>query len=497
MGEDSPLPKIDGFRSDAVEALRRISPPVIQFFPQSPFYNWEDGIGPREHRPRLLLPWGRIMGHDPAEVSNDVGTDEFVRFCRLIGAEPFIDTNESDPLGSRNLVEYCNYDGGSRYARLRAEHGHAAPYRVKYWHPYRWGGMDAPTYGLTFGQFAAAARLIDPSIEVIASGVGGEEEFLETLGRAASRNICGTDLVDHMAYVHYFGSSDAELTAERYERIYRRLLRRADQLDASIGDHDAVLRFYSRGRNPWGSEWLQEPYRKPGYDPMGIVVSEWGVTCAPRKVFPLSDAIVAAGILDTYHRWANRIHMALLCTLTYGHPLIKTDGDKLWVTPTYHLFDMYMAHRENESIAVELDCDGMEVEISEEERELPQRLSSISINIADMLGLDIQGTEDKPSSQLPVLSSSASMKSDSSQVVLSITNRHLTNDVEAEVTIRGAGQPVSGTRWVLSSDDVRDYNDAQHPERVLLRAEECVPEANPFTVTLPPHSVTTFSLRFR
>ncbi|MGI6381570.1 MAG: hypothetical protein ACOX2R_12550 [Anaerolineae bacterium] len=110
VGEDSPIPNRDGIRLDVVDALRRIRPPVIRW-PGGCFaddYHWRDGIGPREDRPRTLNIWW-----DSIE-SNQFGTHEFVRFCRMIGAEPYICGNvgSGSPQELRDWVEYCNYPRG-------------------------------------------------------------------------------------------------------------------------------------------------------------------------------------------------------------------------------------------------------------------------------------------------------------------------------------------------------------------------------------------------
>ena len=236
----------------------------------------------------------------PSEVSNDIGTDEFIRFCRLLGAEPFLDTNESDPLGSKNWVEYCNYAGDSRYARLRAEHGHSEPYNVKYWHVYAWGNMEAETHARDFRKFAAVARLIDPSIQVIASGVGGAKwasKVFEVLDQAATPSLGGIGLIDHMAFMHYFGvlMEDVDYTDEEYYR----LLRNTEGMDPRCQEYDAMLQFYSRRRTPWAQNWLDDSFRDQVCTPdtMGMVITEWAVNWASRNC-TVRDAIAAAGILD-------------------------------------------------------------------------------------------------------------------------------------------------------------------------------------------------------
>ena len=132
VGEDSSIPNTGGIRDDVVKALRRIKPPVIRW-PGGCFaddYHWEDGVGPREERPnRVNIHWGEVVD------TNAFGTQEFIRFCRMVGAEPYIVGN----VGSgtvrelREWVEYCNFPEDSTLARRRAADGSPKPLNVTYW----------------------------------------------------------------------------------------------------------------------------------------------------------------------------------------------------------------------------------------------------------------------------------------------------------------------------------------------------------------------------
>ncbi len=112
VGEDSPIPNVGGFRTDIIEALRRMKPPVIRW-PGGCFaddYHWQDGIGPRDQRPRRInIHWGEVVE------TNQVGTQEFIRFCRLVGAEPYFCGNvgSGTPRELRDWIEYCNFPDSS------------------------------------------------------------------------------------------------------------------------------------------------------------------------------------------------------------------------------------------------------------------------------------------------------------------------------------------------------------------------------------------------
>lgn len=131
VGRGSSIPNEDGLRLDVIRAFSSIGASIIRW-PGGCFadtYHWMDGIGPIEYRPRRInIWWG-------GEETNEFGTDEFVKLCKLVGAEPYICVNvgSGSPEEALAWLEYCNYTVASKYAKLRVENGHPEPYRVKYW----------------------------------------------------------------------------------------------------------------------------------------------------------------------------------------------------------------------------------------------------------------------------------------------------------------------------------------------------------------------------
>jgi len=136
VGPNSSIPNINGFRRDVIEAVRGIRASIVRW-PGGNFssqYHWLDGIGPRENRPRKLnLAW--ITKEGPEIEINEFGTDEYIEWVRLIGAEPFIVVNmgNGSPEEAANWVEYCNSSKDTYFARLRVKYGHREPYNVKIW----------------------------------------------------------------------------------------------------------------------------------------------------------------------------------------------------------------------------------------------------------------------------------------------------------------------------------------------------------------------------
>lgn len=164
----------EGFRKDALELTQKVLPPSIRW-PGGWFvsdYHWRDGVGPIDQRPALFnRAWN-------AYVSNDMGTDEYIRLSRKLGSEPYISVNvgTGTPEEAAKWVEYCNGGPTTEMGRLRAQNGYRAPHAVKFWgigneeYLPTLGGMSGSQYGRTFKRFAEAMRAVDPTIKLIAVG---------------------------------------------------------------------------------------------------------------------------------------------------------------------------------------------------------------------------------------------------------------------------------------------------------------------------------------
>jgi alpha-N-arabinofuranosidase len=174
----SPRSDADGFRTDVLDALRDQQYTIMRY-PGGNFlsgYNWLDGVGPKAQRPRRReLAWQSIE-------TNQFGTNEFLQFCRAINCEPMMAANLGTGAieSASSLVEYCNAPRGSYYADLRASHGHADPYGIKYWclgnemdGPWQIGHLDMDEYARKAREAAKMMKWQDSSIKLISCGHAG------------------------------------------------------------------------------------------------------------------------------------------------------------------------------------------------------------------------------------------------------------------------------------------------------------------------------------
>jgi len=204
----------DGIRSDVVSALRRLNMTAMRY-PGGNFasgYHWEDGIGPLDKRPTVReLAWQSI---EP----NRFGTDEYIRLCRKMDWMPMLTVNlgTGTPEEARNWVEYCNAQAGTRYADLRAGHGHTEPHEVGLWclgnemdGPWQLGHVPAEHYVIRAQQAAKMMKDVDSRIELVVCGSSGismptymewDRQVLEYLG----------DFVDYISLHRYVGNRDQD-----------------------------------------------------------------------------------------------------------------------------------------------------------------------------------------------------------------------------------------------------------------------------------------------
>jgi len=170
-----PAANLQGFRLDAIAALKSLRSGVYRF-PGGNFvsaHEWRDAIGDPDKRPPVFDPvWSAVQ-------QNDIGTDEFIILCSLLGVEPYITVNAGfgDAWSAAQLVEYANGSGASPMGKLRAANGHPMPYGVKFWGigneawgDWQFGAMSLNQFAVKHNQFAKAMRKVDPTITLIASG---------------------------------------------------------------------------------------------------------------------------------------------------------------------------------------------------------------------------------------------------------------------------------------------------------------------------------------
>jgi len=449
VGDNCEIPHTRGIRNDTVAALRKLRAPVIRW-PGGCFaddYHWRDGIGPRDSRPRRLNLWWH------AEEPNQFGTHEFIDLCRRTGAEPYICLNvgSGTPEEAAAWVEYCNCAGNTTRAAERAVHGHPEPFAVRYWgvgnENWGCGGRFYPDdYAREYRRFACYLRGRSSSpIELIACGhttPDWNRKFLETVGDLR--------MVDHLSVHRYYNCGHA---VEFSDTEYYNLFPRALQVEADILDAAAALAVYNKtGRK------------------IGIIVDEWGVWHPEARGDSglyqrntLRDALIAAAVFDVFNRHADKVTMANIAqTINVLQCVAQTEGGTMWLTPTYHAFDLYKDHMGN---------------------------AALRLDVADAPTVEAR-TGDGKAVQQPVLSASASLGADGKSVVLTVQNLHLTAECDCQVRLQG-GKAGKVAARILTAKDVRDHNGPEAPNKVRPKRFELTAKGSMLRATLPPHSLVS------
>ena len=344
VGPESPIPNIDGYRRDVVDALKRLRVPVVRW-PGGCFadiYRWRDGIGPRASRPVTLNKW---WGN--SEDANQFGTHEFFNFAELIGAKTYLNINvgTGTPAEARDWVEYVSSASDSSLARLRRANGREKPWKIDYI------GIGNEMWGcggnLSAAEFSPLARMYanflkEPGTVLIGGGAAGDdyrwtEEMMKAHGQLDALSL------------HYYtlptGDWSKKGGASGFgEPQWAATFARTRKLEDFVREHDKRMD-------------AADPQEK-----LGLMVAEWGTWYDPspgtnaahlQQENTLRDALVAATNFHIFHRNAGRVHMANIAQMVNVlQAVILTDGPRMALTPTYHAFDLYKPFQGATALAV-------------------------------------------------------------------------------------------------------------------------------------------------
>jgi alpha-L-arabinofuranosidase len=351
VDESLNVPKKGRIRMDIVEALKKINIPNLRW-PGGCFadeYHWRDGIGARNTRPKMInTNWGGITE------DNSFGTHEFLELCGLLGTEPYICGN----VGSGTVeemskwIEYLNFDGVSPMAEVRKQNGRAEPWRVQYWGVgnENWGcggNMTAEFYADQYKRFASYVKNYpNATVRKIAGGPSdGDYHWTEVLMKnVGARLMWGLSLHSYTIPLTWAKKGSA---TQFPEQEYMSAMRSCLRMEQYIKGHSAVMDRY-------------DPQKR-----VALVVDEWGIWTDvepgtnPGFLFQqnsLRDALIAATTLNIFNNHCDRVKMANLAqTINVLQALILTDKEKMLLTPTYHVFDLYKVHQDATWLPLQLN----------------------------------------------------------------------------------------------------------------------------------------------
>ena len=484
VGQNSRVPNTGGIRTALVDALKRIKAPVIRWpggcFADS--YDWRDGIGPRAQRPRRTNFWAdapewRNAPDGPWKFEpNHFGTNEFLRFCQLAGAEGYLAANLRG-LGAQQFyewIEYCNSPAGSTTGAERRASGEMAtrdPFRVRFWgvgnETWGCGGNLTPEeYSAEYRRFTAAVPRYGVDLSFVASGANVDDynwtrgffSKIAEKNRGLFNGIFGWGL-HHYAWNVSMGKTNDWFAGKGdalkfNDAEYYELLREADRMESFVNQHWTIMGEYDRQHR------------------VKLVVDEWGAWYKPgTEVHPthllgqqstMRDAVLAGLTLDTFNRHADKVAMANVAQLINClHSLFLAHEDKFILTPTFHVFEMFMPHMGGRAVRAVFSAP------------------------------EVQYTRvDKPA-EFWGLSGSASVNG--KQITLTVTNPHLSEARETEIAVRGARATAAQAR-VLSMPDVHAHNTFENPNVVQPHNDQATVAAGVVSYRFAPASVTRLQI---
>jgi alpha-L-arabinofuranosidase len=329
-----------GMRPDVIALLKEIGCSILRW-PGGNFagdYRWQDGLLPVDRRAPLSSNMQmETLPHTRGFDCHEIGIDEFIALCDEIGAEPYLTINPAweGPEIAAAWVEYCNGSTDSKWGRLRADRGHPLPYHVKYWslgNELGYGHMEGPNtadaYAKHLRPHAEAMRLIDPSIELVSSGIWSDDSwFTDCLANLG-------DVLNHISHHFYSGYSVRlrEFAGPTADEDFRALVTKPSQ---HILDGLIQLRAKIDAHVPVGRK-------------IGISFDEWNVWYAWYRIPDVVEGIHNASMLNVLCREANRLDISIGCFFEpVNEGAILVDPDKAYLSAGGKVFPLFKAHTGN------------------------------------------------------------------------------------------------------------------------------------------------------
>lgn len=444
VGEDSPIPNTNGIRTDVAEALKKIQVPSMRW-PGGCFadeYHWKDGIGPKSERPKMInTNWGGVTE------DNSFGTHEFMELCELLNCEAYISGN----MGSGTVqemsqwVEYLNSDNESPMTELRKINGREDSWGVEFWgvgnESWGCGGrMKAQYYADNALQYSAFLKNFgDKHLKQIAVGPNSTDyNWTDVVMRETGTRFWGLSL-------HYYTNLNASATGFNEDEWFK-VMQSTLKMEEIIEKHSAIMDKYDPEKN------------------VALVVDEWGtwyeVEAGTNPGFlyqqnSLRDALVAGINLNIFNNHSDRVKMtAIAQVVNVLQAMVLTKDEKMLLTPTYHVFDMYKVHQDAYLIPSTLNCENYTYE----------------------------------GASVPALNISSSIDN-TGKMHISICNLHATKTETLTCNIKGyLSKEVSGQ--IVTASELNTYNSFDQPNEIGIKDFSAFKlKDDQLLVEIPPHAV--------
>ena len=443
----SKLADANGFRKDVMSEIHQLGVPIIRY-PGGNFvsgYNWLDGVGPKQERPRVLDKAWNSMN------SNQFGTNEFMAWCKAVGTTPLMGLNlgTGTPEQAAALLEYLNVDKGTKWSDLRRKHGFAEPFNVKDWclgnemdGPWQIGHMTATEYGLKAQDAARQMRAIDHSVQLIACGSSGPQmpTYLEWDREVLEQCY---EYVDGLSLHRYFENTQKSTGGESSKFVAMNLT-----MDRQIAETLAVCDLVRAHKRSPKKLWLSFDewnvwYRQRGGDAVDGHRQE-----APHlleEIYNLEDALLVGGLVNTLLRNADRVKIACLAQLVNVIAPIMTNENGLFRQTIYYPYSWGLQFARGRVLSVLVE--------------------SPTYDIAD-------------ADAVPYIDAVATMNPDDGKTSLFLLNRDLSKAREIELVWEDKSPTAVVASQTLTGNDLKAVNGFDAPRRVQPQAFDKPSTAN-------------------
>jgi len=458
---ESKLSDSDGFRTDVMEAVKKISPGTLRW-PGGNFasaYDWRNAIGPAEERKTVIEPVWKFLEMNENE-PNTFGTDEFIKYCRKIDTEPYICVNMGDGTQREAMhwLEYCNGEAGTSMADKRVENGSPEPYNVKYWGlgneicgHWQVGHKDAKTYAEHALELSKVMRLIDPDIELIGAGGIFMRENFENMEKNWDRVVLEklAGFIDHMG-LHFYARK-LPVSADEDVR-YRDFMSEPEWFDANMqllrGEIDKAL-YHIKGD--------QKRDIKISVDELGIWYKGF------HQIYNLEDALVAGGLLNVLLNNADIVSLMNWAQVANVIGPIFTKEDDMFLQTIYHPLELYARLASGNALDLCVKSDTFDCE-------------------------KLKG--------LPMLHASAAHDPENRTLTLFVVNRSPSTDIETEIINQNGCWESVYEVYEINGPALDSENSFENKDNVRITNKEVQVEkgVSSFKYSFPAHSVTALRI---
>jgi len=468
----SPLSDAKGFRTDVVREVKEMGVPVVRY-PGGNFvsgYNWLDGVGPKAQRPTVLeRAWNSME-------TNQFGTNEFVDWCRLVGAEPLLGMNFGT--GSAEMAvayaEYCNLERGTKWSDLRRSHGYEKPHDVRYWclgnemdGPWQIGQMQSREYGRKARDAAQQMRVVDRGLQLIACGSSGTFMPQYLIWDREVLEEC-FDQVDGISLHAYYGNTTA-LTGNSTERFLAMNL----DMDRQIREVAAVCDYVQGLRRSSKRLWLSFDEWNVWYRARSGDATNGRRQFAPKlleEVYNLEDGLLVGGFVNTLLRNADRVRVGCMAQLVNVIAPLVTNDTGVLRQSTYYPYAWALRYARGRVLDLRVDSETY-----------PIRAAGLQADFAR-------------NDQVPFVDVVATLDAQNGQACVLMLNR----DLQGEREIALEWRDVTPTRVLacetLTGTDLKAFNSFEQPRRVAPQRLDAPAAGARMTFKLPPRSYTVAQL---